>query len=85
MSELRWFKFVTTLFLSLYSNSKAETIINESDTDDIFESIYITIISNIQRYLGKVLVWINDSVIGHIINMSKYKFLAGSSYIELPK
>ena len=26
-----------------------------------------------------------DSVISHIINMSKYNLLAGSSYIKLPK
>ena len=38
---------------SFYSNSKAETIINESDMDGVFESIYSTIISNIQKSLGK--------------------------------
>ena len=61
MSELRGFQLVTTLVLVLkkiesevktkydtfYSRSKAETIINEKDIDDAFESIYITIISNI--------------------------------------
>ena len=61
MSELRGFKFVTTLALvfkniesedktkydNFYSNSKTETIINESDIDDVFEWIYLTIISNI--------------------------------------
>ena len=34
------------------SNSKAETIINESDIDDVFESIYG--ISNLKKSLGKV-------------------------------
>ena len=62
LSELRGFKFVTTLALvfkkieseekakfdNFYSNSKAEIIINESDIDDVFESIYSTIISNIK-------------------------------------
>ena len=28
-----------TLYITFYSNSKAETIINESDIDDVFESI----------------------------------------------
>ena len=28
--------------MTLYSNSKAEIIINESDIDDVFESIYTT-------------------------------------------
>ena len=61
MSELRGFQLVTTLVLVLkkiesevktkydtfYSRSKAETVINEKDIDDAFESIYITITSNI--------------------------------------
>ena len=37
-------------------SSKAETIINESDIDDTFESICSNIISNIQKSLGKVRV-----------------------------
>ena len=61
LTELRGFKFVTTLviefkkrksdgatkYTTFYSNSKAKTIIDENDIDDVFESIYITIISNI--------------------------------------
>ena len=60
LSELRGFKFVITLVLeckklgsddeikcsSFNSNSKVETIINESDIDDLFELIYVTTISN---------------------------------------
>ena len=36
-----------------YSNSKVEIIINESNIDDFFKSIYTTVISNIQKSLGK--------------------------------
>ena len=39
---------------TFYSHSKAEIIINESDIDDVFESVYTTIILNIQKSLGKV-------------------------------
>ena len=60
-TELKGIKFVTTLFLELkkiesddkrkhdtfYSNSKAEAIINESEIDNAFESIFSTFISNI--------------------------------------
>ena len=67
MTESRGFKFVTILVLALiyiefedktkydffYSPSKAEKIINESDIDDVFESVYTTIISNIQKFSGK--------------------------------
>ena len=41
------------MYNTFYSNSKAETIINEIVIDDAFESIYSTIISNIQKSLGK--------------------------------
>ena len=65
LSELRSFRFVTTLILGLkkiqsdikhyialfFSNSKAKTIINESEINDVFESVYTTVISNIQKSL----------------------------------
>ena len=99
LTVLRGFKFVTALvlgfnkienddetkFTTFYSNSKAETIVNESDIDDIFESVYTVIMSKIQKYLGKGSGWITDSVINHIINISEYYPLSGSSYIKLPK
>ena len=36
-----------------YSKSKAEMTINDSAIDDVFESIYNTFLSNIQKPLGK--------------------------------
>ena len=48
---------------TLYSISKAEIIINESNTDDVFNPTYTTIISNIEKSLGKGSGWIIDSVI----------------------
>ena len=38
-----------------------------------------------QKSLGKGSGWIIDSVIDHTINISKYNYLSGSSYIKLPK
>ena len=83
MSQLRGFKFVTTLVLVLkkiesedktkydnfYSSSKAEIIINESDIENVFKLIYTTIIANIQKSLGKGSGWIIDSVIDHSISI----------------
>ena len=60
MTELRDFKFQITLiieftkiqsdgvtkFNTVFPNSKAETIINESDIDDAFKSFYTTITSS---------------------------------------
>ena len=86
MTELRGFNFVTTLVLefekkiesddetkysTFYSSLKAEIVINGSDIDEVFESIYITIITNIQKSLGKGLSWITDSVLDDSINISK--------------
>ena len=38
-----------TKYNTFYSNSKVEIIVNESDIDDIFETMYTTIRSNIQK------------------------------------
>ena len=53
--------------------------------NNLFESIYSTIISNIQKSLGKGSGWIIYSVIDLTNSISKYNLLAGSSYINLPK
>ena len=74
-----------TKYTIFYSNLKVETVFNESDIDDIFESFYATITSNIIKYLGKDSRKIIDGVIEHIINISKCIPLAGNSYIKLPK
>ena len=79
--ELRGFKFVTKLVIvfkkieskdktkydTFYSSSKAEIVINDSDIDNVFQSIYTTIISNIQKSLEKGSGWFIDSVIDYTI------------------
>ena len=84
ISKIRGFKFVTTLALvfkkieskdktkfdNVFLSSKAEIIINDSDTDNAFKSIYPKIIRNIQKSLGKGSDRITDSVIDHIISIS---------------
>ena len=68
---------IKTKYDTFYSHSKAETIISESDIDYVLESVYTTIISNIQKSLGKGSGWIIDSVIEPNISISKYNPLAG--------
>ena len=51
-------------------SSKAE-IISESNMNDVFESIYSTIISNIHKFLEKFSGWIIDLDIDHTISISK--------------
>ena len=76
LTGLKGFKFVTTLALvfkrrksedktkydNFNSNSKSEIIINESDIDDVFQPIYTTITTNIQKSLEKDSDSIIDSV-----------------------
>ena len=96
---LKSFKFMTTLVLvfkkkesedkskcdAFYSNSKAEIIINESNINEVFQSIYTITSSNIQKSLGKGSRWIIHLINDHTISISKYNPLDGSSYIRLPK
>ena len=58
---------------------------NESDINDVFQSIYTTIRKNMQSFLRKGSGWIVDSVIDHTTSISIYNALAGSSYIKLLK
>ena len=60
-----------TKYYNFYLSSKAELIINERDIDDVFQSIHTTIITDIEKSLGKGLAWIIDSVIDHTISISK--------------
>ena len=76
MSELRDFKFMTKLVLEFeklecddeskynifYSNLKVGAIVNETDIDDVLESIYVTIISTIQKSFVKGSGWTIVSV-----------------------
>ena len=74
-----------TKYDAFYSSSEAESIINESDIDNVFHSIYTTTILNIQKPLWKGSGWITDLVIYHTISISKYNPITVSSYIKLRK
>ena len=42
-----------TKYDNFYSSLKVEIIITKSDIDDVFHSAYTTVITNIQKSLGK--------------------------------
>ena len=83
MTQLQGFKFVTTLALmfrkiesehktkndNFFLSSKAELIINESDIDNVFQSSYTSITTNIKKSSGKGSGCIIDSVIDHTISI----------------
>ena len=58
-----------TKYDTSYSNSEAEIIINESEIDDVFQSVYNTVILNTQKSLRKG----SGCVIDHIISVSRYR------------
>ena len=58
-----------TKYDSYYSHSKVGTVTNESDIDDVFESIYNIITSSIPKSLRKGTGWIIDSVIERDTNI----------------
>ena len=60
-----------TKYDTFYLDSKVETVVNESGIDNVFESIYTSIIWNKQKSPGKGSGWIIDLVIDHNINISK--------------
>ena len=74
-----------TMYNTVHSNWKAESFINESGIDYLFESIHSTIILNIQNSPGNCSRWIIESVIDHNINIWKHNPLLGNSCINLPK
>ena len=67
LNELGGFKFFITLFFkfkktvnkdetkfsTFYLNSEAETVIHDADIDSVYEAIYITIMTKIQKYLAE--------------------------------
>ena len=75
----------TKKYDTFYLHSKAKTIINDSDIDVVFESIYTTILWNTQKSLGKGSSWITASFIEHNTIISMSSLLVGSSYIKSPK
>ena len=85
LTELRGFKFVTTPVIkfkkTISDERKNMTLFIQIDY--VFESIYTTVISNLQKYLGKGSGWIIYSVIDHNINISIYKPLTSCSYANL--
>ena len=67
-----------------YSHSVAEATIKESEIDDVFEWIYTTITSNMEKSLEEGSDWITDFIREHNISIPNYNLIAGNSYIQLP-
>ena len=54
MTALVWKKIENDIkHKTFYLSSKSKTVMNEADINNVFDSIYSTIIPNIQKSLGK--------------------------------
>ena len=94
---LRGFKYIETLKVTFekqlgdeiitktaYFNGRARTIINENEIDESLQLSRQEIMKTIGQWLSEGSGWTVKTVDGHYINLTKYKPLKGSSYIELP-
>ena len=94
---LRGFKYIETLKVTFekqlgdeiitktaYFNGRARTIINEKEIDESLQLSRQEIMKTIGQWLSEGSGWTVKTVDGHYINLTKYKPLKGSSYIELP-
>ena len=99
LSEFRGFMSLTTLVLvfnkieskdqikfdNFYLSLKAEITISQTGIDNLFEPIFSTLMSYIQKFFGEGSAWTIDFVIDCTISTSKYNPLAASTYVKLQK
>ena len=71
-------------FTDAYFNSKAYTITNEMDIEKETKLSIADILTNIDTWISGSSGWRVHSILNNFINLTKYKPLNGSSYIELP-
>ena len=97
LGELKGFKYIETLKMTFekqlenkttiktaYFNSKTKTLINENEINEVLQTSRQELMKAIGQWISEGSGWTILSVDGHYINLTKYKPLQGSSYIELP-
>ena len=97
LGELKGFKYIETLKMTFekqlgnkttiktaYFNSKTKTLINENEINEVLQTSRQELMKAIGQWISEGLGWTIQSVDDHYINLTKYKPLKGSSYMELP-
>ena len=97
LGELKGFKYIETLKITFekqlgnkttiktaYFNSMTTTIINKNEINKALQTSRQELMKAIGQWISEGSGWTIQSVDGHYINLTKYKPLNGSSYIELP-
>ena len=73
-----------SIYKKAFFNGKAKTITKANDTEHELSMSRQEILNTIDKWVSEGLVWIIDHIDSHFINITLYKPLNGSSYIELP-
>ena len=75
----------STVSKQAYFNSTAQKIINPIETSDSVQLSKQQILNKIAQWISEGSGWTISSVDGHFLNITDYKPLTGSSYIQLPE
>ena len=97
LNEMKGLKYVETLKVtfekisadvivekSAYFNSKAQTIINNTEINEALQMSKQNILNQISQWISEGSGWTVQSVDNHYLNIVIYKPMKGSSYIQLP-
>ena len=98
LDEMKGLKYVESIKVSFekqtgdipvskqaYFNSTAQKIINPIETSDSVQLSKQQILNKIAQWISEGSGWTISSVDGHFLNITDYKPLTGSSYIQLPE
>ena len=97
LNEIKGLKYVETVKVtfnkisdgkivekSAYFNSKAQTIINNTEINEALQMSKQNILNQISQWISEGSGWTIQYVNSHYLNIVKYKPISGSSYIKLP-
>ena len=73
-----------SIYKTAYFNGKAKTITKASDIEHELNMSRQDILNMIDKWVSEGSGWVIDRINSHYINVTTYKPLMGSSYIELP-
>ena len=73
-----------SIYKTAFFNGKAKTITKANDIEPELSMSRQEILNTIDKWVSEGSEWVIDRMDGHYINVTAYKPLNGSSYIELP-
>ena len=97
LESMKGLKFIETLKVTFekttgdiiisktaYFNSKAQTIINQTEIAEALKLTAEQILNRIAQWISEGSGWIIKSIDNHYLNIVRYKPMKGSSYLKLP-